>query len=182
MACSQYNPDLPHNTAEQQQNWLKAWEANLLNDPCLQRSCGHICLGGDDITSMACMACLEAADCPEPLACSECIDRDQNYQSVFDCTFPPGLSTGELLGIILGTVFGSLLLIALIFFILYKTDKLPVRTRLWIDNIGKKDHKISKKERKEFIHDSKPDHGQWGGNTGPTSRKPWEYTRSLIIK
>jgi len=188
MACSQFNPRLPLTPtvsitkADRQLAWLGAWEANLLNDACMQSSCGQVCLGGNEVISKTCKACLNSADCQRTLSCLNCIDENQSFSHVYNCTVAPGLSTGELVGIIVGSIVGVVLLIVLIMLILYKTDRLPIKTRLWVDSIGKSDPKPTQEDWIEMERASRPHTGKWGSDTGPVEKQPWEYSRSLVMK
>jgi hypothetical protein len=154
MSCAPFNPNLPFETPIEQAVWLTRWTTNLLNSTCLQSACGHACLPGNSFTGDSCRACLKTAQCNQTLNCINCVGLDtNNFTEVYNCTVAPGLSVGEILGITLGCILGTLLIIFLVFLILYKMNKLPIKTKLWIDNIGKHD-KATQPYDLETIHNS----------------------------
>lgn len=154
MACAAFNPNLPHDTVIEEAVWLRQWNTNLLNSNCLQNSCGHACLPGNAFNSTGCTSCLKAASCNQTLDCINCVGiNTNNFTDIYNCTVPPGMSIGIIIGIVLGCLLGVLLLVIIIFIILYKTNKLPIKTRLWIDSFGKHDQ-VRNPEDMKAIQDS----------------------------
>ena len=174
MACSQFNPDLPFETAPEKVEWLLSWEANLFNDLCLQRSCSTVCLPGNTVNSEGCKTCLNTAFCNNTLSCVQCLGDESpiTFEKTYGCTVDSGLPVGVIVGIVLGAVVGVLLLTVLIIYLLYITNKLPLKTRLWIDNWGKQEPKQSRQEKEDFYIISIGKPGEWGGNTGDPTPMP----------
>lgn len=166
MACATYNPDLPVETKDQQAAWLFAWDSILLNDSCLQRSCALDCLPGNQVNDEGCKDCLKQAGCSTSLGCANCLGSgDITFDRAYGCTFG-GLSAGEIVGIVLGTLAAVILLAISVIALLYVTNKLPVKWKLWIDTKvlrkKKKDERIyAEKEEQQFDSGK----GSWGGGT-----------------
>jgi hypothetical protein len=134
MACASFNPNLPIDTPLDEAVWLRQFDSNILNSQCLQNSCGHACLPGNSLNSPGCTSCLQSAGCTQTLQCINCIGIDtDNFTQVYNCTVPPQLSPGIIVAIVIACILGLFLFIVLLFFILYKLKKLPVKTQLWID-------------------------------------------------
>lgn len=110
MACASFDPELPVDTDTQQTAWLEAWQSNVLNDTCLQSSCGHTCISQDDYFSVGCQTCLAEANCSTSLACSNCAG-EYNFDRAYNCTVNFDLMAGEILAIALSTVVIAFLII-----------------------------------------------------------------------
>jgi len=157
MSCAPFDPNLPFQTTLEKAVWLTRWTTNLLNSSCLQTSCGHACLPGNSFSSDSCRSCLKQAKCDQTLFCINCVGLDTNdFTQVYQCTHAPGLSLGEIIGIVVASVVGALLIVFLVMLILYKLNKLPIRTKLWIDRIGKQEN-LTRPNETEIIQQTSRD-------------------------
>lgn len=136
MACSAFNPELPHRTPEEQAVWVARWNSKLLNSSCLQRNCSAVCLPGQSPLSAGCLACLERVNCQGTWRCLHNLGANpatlEQFQPLYAQTVPT-LAPATLVGILLGALFGFLFLLALVHFVLYKTGRLPEHWRLWVE-------------------------------------------------
>lgn len=136
MACEVFDPELPHGTPQEQTIWLNRWTSNLLNSACLQDMCSTVCLPGHSPLSSACLTCLERQKCSGTLRCLQCLGRNpdtlNDFEPVYRCTVD-AVSPVTVTASIIAGVLGFLLLVALVYFLLYKTRQLPHRQRLQVD-------------------------------------------------
>lgn len=131
MACAYFNPQLPHDTASEQDAWLSRWHSDILNSTCIQQSCATVCLPGNPLLGAACKACLERNQCALTLDCLNCVDRLDDFGTAYACTVPDVLTGGEVAAVVIGVVIGVILLLGIILFILYKSGRLlPIRWRI----------------------------------------------------
>jgi hypothetical protein len=137
MACSLFAPPLPHESVEEQELWLNRWKTNLLNSACIQDMCATLCLPGHSPLDASCLSCLQQQNCSGTYNCLDCIGKNpknlDNFQIVYDCSINK-VQPGTIAGIMIGCIFGVLLIIALVSFILFKTGKYPKGWRDRLDN------------------------------------------------
>jgi len=145
MSCLIFAPFLNDVTTPAEQTvWLQQWTSNVLNGSCLNSSCGPVCLKPNALMSSACQTCLKNAGCVSTLQCLNCVGNNLNdFNTVFDCTFLPAWPWWQIFVVVLGTLFGLLLLFVLIVIVLYETNRLSMRNRLWVDSLSKREHELT---------------------------------------
>jgi membrane protein insertase Oxa1/YidC/SpoIIIJ len=85
--------------------------------------------------------------------------KTNDFTQVYNCTHGVTLSFGEIFAIVIGVIVGILLIVFLVILILYTLNKLPTKTKLWIDRIRQKEAATvySDEEEKQMIQDSSKD-------------------------
>lgn len=153
-ACEVFDPHLPHQTADEQTVWLARWTSNLLNSSCLQDRCSTVCLPGHSPLSIGCLTCLQRQGCSGTYNCLHCLGGNPEtltqFEPVYQCTVD-SVAPATVAGLLIGVIFGVLLLVAAFYSILWKTGYLPTRHRLATDHsyfTGHEQHSIAVPEMK----------------------------------
>ena len=105
--CAKFNPRKPHESNEQNEQWLAAFMSNLKSDNCLDTKCREVC--NDDIDN-SCTLCLTTNNCSEVQKCLKCgFDDSANHDlsKIFGCTIyeHEGLSGVGIMAIIIIVIF-----------------------------------------------------------------------------
>ena len=137
MACKAFDPDLPHGTDEEKQVWLSRWTSNLVNTTCMQDMCANMCLPGFSPASPGCLTCLKNQQCDGTYSCVKCVgspERIKSFDAVYDCTVST-LEPSTTVGIIIGILFGIMILVFVIGVVLVRTRRMPYYWKIHNDVI-----------------------------------------------
>ena len=131
MSCFEYAPlDIPSNPVAP---WFNRFTANLLNDICLNVACGPICAIPGAVTGSACTSCLRNSGCNDALGCIECIGAKFDFDAVYPCAQPFAWPWWQIMVVVIGTLLGLLVAMAVILLVMYQTNKLSIHNRQWVE-------------------------------------------------
>lgn len=105
MACSEFNPNLPTDTAEQQAQYEIQLLVNIAegcNATC-DSSCTDLVSAEGIATCSACLANVDLTACAST-ACTDCLNNATTFQDTENCVEESGLTTRYIVGIVVGAV------------------------------------------------------------------------------
>jgi hypothetical protein len=115
MACSVFDPKIPHSNPDEEAVWIAGF-LQKAKDVCAH-TCETVCQTGND---EKCGECLKQA-CKDKInnKCFDCLENANSIDDIIHCTVKENshlMSTELLVGIIVGTVFVTLIICLTLYF------------------------------------------------------------------
>lgn len=153
MSCSQFDPDLPHDSTLEKAAWVVSF-LNKVNDACGNTTCDSLCTNvNTQVEIEACGNCIAndssgILNCDKiPSACKSCLADAKTPDDIFECVEDKsgGLSAGAIAGIVVGSIVGvALIVFLLVWYFKYYRHGKPMfkKTPASVDDSSEYDDKL----------------------------------------